>query len=57
MMHTQIFATGVFLSPIKIDNKWHWIVDEFEDDCFENGIYIEVTEVADTEEGLKHGVE
>jgi hypothetical protein len=37
----MIFATGVFLKPLKLQvgdqAVWHWVAHSFEDDSFYNG--------------------
>ena len=34
---TQIYTTGAYISPVRIGNTWHWIVEGFEDDSFQDG--------------------
>lgn len=47
-----IFATGVFLQPVKctINNieQWRWVAVDFEDDSFYNGEIINPNEYADS---------
>lgn len=46
----KIFATGVFLQPVKIKindiEKWHWVAVGFEDESYFNGKCINPMESA-----------
>ena len=33
----QVFATGVFLTPQKVEGKWVWVASGFEDDTYFDG--------------------
>lgn len=52
----KIFATGVFLQPVKcvINNQeqWRWVAVGFEDDSFLDGKLVNPNEYADNIEGL-----
>ena len=49
----QIFATGVHLTPIKVDKKWWgWVASQFEDDSFRDGKVYNPPERAETLEEL-----
>ena len=48
----DVFATGVYLSPVEIDGQWRWIATMFEDDTFWSGDSVDVKISADTPEGL-----
>lgn len=52
----RIFATGVFLQPVKctINNieQWRWIAVGFEDDSFYDGETINPYDYADSIDGL-----
>jgi len=52
----HIFATGVFLNPIRIvingKRMWAWIAEGFEDDSYYNGEVCDPKSVSDTYEGL-----
>ena len=51
-----IFATGVFLQPIKCTingiKQWRWVAVGFEDDSYFDSELIDVYDYADTLEGL-----
>lgn len=51
-----IFATGVFLQPVKCvingREQWRWIAASFEDDSYFNGKIINPHEYAENIEGL-----
>jgi len=47
------FTTGAFIESQKIEDKWYWIVTEFENDTFINGIDVpNIQVISDTEDGL-----
>ncbi|MGI8788347.1 MAG: hypothetical protein ACR2HG_11375 [Pyrinomonadaceae bacterium] len=52
----KIFATGVFLQPVKctINNveQWRWVAVDFEDDSFYNGETVNLNEYAENLEDL-----
>ncbi len=52
----KIFATGVFLQPVKCTvngiETWRWVSVGFEDDSYYEGDLIDVCDYADTFEGL-----
>jgi hypothetical protein len=52
----KIFATGVFLQPVKctINNieQWRWVAVDFEDDSFYDGEIINPNEYAERIEDL-----
>ena len=54
--YDTIFATGVFLKPLKVAingrEQWRWIAVSFEDDSFFNGEYINPYTYAETKAGL-----
>lgn len=52
----KIFATGVFLQPVKCKinglEQWRWVAVDFEDDSFLDGKNINPSEFADKIEDL-----
>ena len=52
----RIFATGVFLQPVKctINSKeqWRWVATSFEDDSYYDGITVDPVEYADDIEDM-----
>lgn len=52
----KIFATGVFLQPVKCTinglEQWRWVAVDFEDDSFLDGKNINPSEFADKIEDL-----
>jgi hypothetical protein len=52
----KIFATGVFLQPVKCTineiEQWRWVAVGFEDDSYYDGEVIDIYDYADTFEGL-----
>ncbi len=52
----KIFATGVFLQPVKCTinetEQWRWVAIGFEEDSFLNGEAINPIEYADDIDGL-----
>jgi len=52
----KIFATGVFLQPVKCTingrEHWRWVAVGFEDDSYYDGEIIDIYDYADTLEGL-----
>jgi len=52
----KIFATGVFLQPVKCTinaiEQWRWVAVGFEDDSYYDGNVIDIYDYADTLEGL-----
>lgn len=53
----MIFTTGAFLMPVRLGNRWCWIVTGFEDSSFKNGHYVNVTEYAESKEDLINSTE
>lgn len=52
-----IYATGVYLMPAKVADKWQWIAVEFEDDSFdEDGDCYNPLLSADTVDELEKGI-
>ena len=52
----RIFATGVFLQPVKCtingNEQWRWVAVCFEDDSYYDGIVVDPVEYADDIEGM-----
>lgn len=53
----MIFTTGAFLMPVRLGNRWCWIVTGFEDSSFYNGQYVNVTEYSENKEDLMKPIE
>ncbi len=43
--------------PVRLGNRWYWIVTGFEDSSFRNGQYVNVTEYAENKEDLINSIE
>jgi hypothetical protein len=56
--HVRFYTSGAYIIPqeVTFDDGtvvWRWIVDEFNDDTFnDDGEYVSVNDAADTAEGL-----
>lgn len=52
----RIFATGVYLVPVKIKvgktEKWVWVAEEFSDDTYYDGKLISPILISDEKESL-----
>lgn len=53
----MIFTTGAFLMPVRLGNRWCWIVTGFEDSSFRDGHDVNVTEYAENKEDLIQSME
>lgn len=47
-----VVTIGAKIEEREIEGKWHWIVTEFIDDTFWDGVTLNVNESADTREEL-----
>jgi len=49
---TTAFTTGAFISPIKINDVWCWVIDDFDNDSFISGDAVYLLTESETVEGL-----
>lgn len=43
-LFSTVFTTGAFITPVLIEDRWRWVVTEFEDDTFIDGNDVNVVE-------------
>ena len=46
------YTTGAFITPVFIDGNWRWVVTNFDNDTYCDGVLIDPVEVSDDVEGL-----